>query len=92
MPTLRIILDGDGCWPDASDAEHGEQLQHAVPSVALLPGGMTSGRASVGIRIDLPDGRFVVAQTSLALFRAAVAAFNGREQYIAEQAKRGGSA
>lgn len=39
--------------------------------VVVLSGGMASGKASVAIRIDLPDGRTVVAETSARLFASA---------------------
>jgi hypothetical protein len=36
---------------------------------------MASGKPSVMLRIDLPDGRVVLAETSLRLFAAAAHAF-----------------
>jgi ABC-type uncharacterized transport system permease subunit len=39
--------------------------------VALLRGGMQSGAPSVTLRLDLPDGRVVLTETSLALFALA---------------------
>lgn len=37
----------------------------------MLEGGMKSGAFSVGLRLDLPDGRVVVAETSWAALKAA---------------------
>lgn len=39
--------------------------------ITALAGGMMSGAPSVMLRLDLPDGRTVLAQTSLRLFLAA---------------------
>jgi hypothetical protein len=36
--------------------------------VAVLDGGLVSGRPSVAIRLDLPDGQVVVAETTARLF------------------------
>jgi uncharacterized protein (UPF0371 family) len=91
MPMLNIKLDGDNCWPDLADKPEGELIETQTIEVALLPGGMSSGKASVAIRIDLPDGRTVIAQTSQELFDAAARAFRGRLEYLAELARKGGS-
>lgn len=85
MPALTIKLDGDQCWPDlAEKRDAGQLIQTETLEVALLPGGMASGKASVAIRIELPDGRTVIAQTSQELFDAAARAFRGRLEYLAE--------
>lgn len=83
MPVLNIILDGDGCWPDAHpDQAHVMNcIEHGAMSVALLRGGMESGAHSVTFRIDAPDGRIVLAQTSLALFLNAARMFQARLEY-----------
>ncbi len=67
---LGIIVHshGDGVWRDLQ----GRQVIHlgneAPPiQIAALDGGTVAGRPSVAIRLDLPDGRTVVAETSLAL-------------------------
>jgi hypothetical protein len=91
MPMLTIKLDGDRCWPDLADKSEEQLIEIQNLEVALLPGGMQSGKASVAIRIDLPDGRTIIAQTSQELFDAAARAFRGRLEYLAEQAKKGGS-
>lgn len=46
--------------------------------VGALAGGMASGRASVAFCFTLPDGRVVVAETSLALFLLAADALRAR--------------
>ena len=66
---MNIKLDGDNAWPDLreKDVIH---LANDAPAieVALLDGGLVSGRPSVAIRIDLPDGRTVLAETTARLF------------------------
>lgn len=93
---MRIILDGDGCWPDLlGKMERVELGKKASVSMALLPQSTASGKAAVSIRIDLPNGEVTIAQVTLDLLRAAVRAFDGREQYLADEAaaaKKGGDA
>jgi hypothetical protein len=72
MPNLSIHPNGDGCWPDMAQAIRSGQVIHVQDlEVAGLAAGMTSGKPSVAIRIDLPDGRIVFAETSLRLFLTA---------------------
>lgn len=73
MIPLDVILQGDGCWPDlrgrsAPDCTHVRSGGDGKMAVAVLERGMTSGKPSVALRIDLPDGRTVVAETSARLF------------------------
>lgn len=68
MPSLRVLTDGVGAWPDAKKAMW---LDDSRIQIAALPQGMASGRASVAIRVDLPNGRAVIIQTSLRAFHAA---------------------
>jgi hypothetical protein len=84
VPALNLFLDGDDCWPDLKPLMAEGRVVHlgngAPPiGLAVLPGGMASGAPSVMLRIDLPDGRAVLAETSLALLvtaaRAAVARY-----------------
>lgn len=91
MPALVIKLEGDHSWPDLADKPDGQIIDIQTIEMALLPGGMASGKASVAIRIDLPDGRVVIAQTSQELFDAAARAFRARLEYLAELAAKGGS-
>lgn len=75
MIHMGIILDGDGAWPDL-----GEKTVHktTVDSVTALAAGMVSGNTSVAVRVNLPDGSVVIAETSLRLFLGAAAAFRAR--------------
>jgi hypothetical protein len=76
MNQLVIKLNGDNAWPDLQDkdvihiADGGPPIQ-----VAILDHGMTSGRPSVAIRIDIPDGRTIIAETTARLFCNAAKAF-----------------
>lgn len=73
--SIKLDVDGDGAWPDfdAAKAKRGELI-----ALSALPGGMASGRPSIGMRIRLDDGSEVFAETSLQIFQAAAAAFRGR--------------
>lgn len=70
MNGLTINLDGDKAWPDLQEKR--ERIVHlgngTVIEVAALEGGMASGRTSLALRLNLPDGQVVIAETSLALF------------------------
>ena len=89
MSTIHIILDGHGCWPDCTD-EHDKQMIDTVVSVAFTPKGTLQGNPVIGIRLQRPDGSFTVARVTLAAWRAATRAFEGREQYLADLERRGG--
>ena len=83
MASLTMIMDGDNCWPDLKDKVGTDAVIHlgndAPPlQVALLDKGMGSGRPSVTLRLDLPDGRVVLAETSLRLFATAARGFAAR--------------
>lgn len=69
---LSIHMDGDNAWPDLKETGFTEGHFSAV---AILDGGMTSGKPSVALRITLPDGRTVIAQTTARLFCMAGRAF-----------------
>lgn len=75
MIAMNINLDGDNAWPDIRDKEIIHLANGSPPiSVAVLNGGLASGRPSIAIRIDLPDGRTVVAETTARLFCGAARA------------------
>lgn len=68
MAAINIIPNGDGSFPHmAGKVVH--EVEHL--SITGLSGGMASGRPSVAIIIELPDGSFVFAQTSLRLLLTA---------------------
>lgn len=83
MLGLTLILDGDNAWPDLKDKQKAGKLvwlndAHPAPQITALAGGMMSGKTSIAIRIDLPDGTTVVQETSLTLFLAAADAFRAK--------------
>jgi len=94
MPSITLLLNGDGCWPDLGATE--EEIDANIASgrltwlgngskpiqVALLDKGMQSGNPSVSIRFDLPDGKTVVAETSLKLFYTAARAMLARYPHL----------
>lgn len=65
MMRLDIALDGDNAWPDLAGKP---VIDGRLAGVACLADGMASGNPSVGLRVELPDGQTVIAQTSLRLF------------------------
>lgn len=74
---LDTITNGDDCWPDLGRRGYVEGNWVAL---ARLYKGTRNGYSSVTARIELPDGRVILAQTTLALLRAAVAAFEAADQ------------
>lgn len=64
---------------DAQAAVDSGQLIHLTTPIEVggLPRGMTSGRASVSFCFTLPDGRVVLAETSMRLFKVAADALYG---------------
>lgn len=67
MPDVRIFLDGDGAFNDLADELEGGAL---LERVAVLRGGMQSGKASVALLIRTREGRPIMAETSLELYLA----------------------
>jgi hypothetical protein len=71
MPHLNIITNGDNCWPELKD----NFIPGELVGIARLPHGTASGKPTVIVRIELPDGQTVLAQTTQALLSAAIRAF-----------------
>lgn len=79
MIAMTIILDGDAAFEDLQGRDVIHLADGAPPiQVAVLDGGLASGRPSVALRIDLPDGRAVVAETTARLFVTAARAIVAR--------------
>lgn len=93
MPEIRIFTNGDGCWPDlegmAERLADGRVIHStdAAIQLARLPGGMKSGASSVTVRIDLPDGRVALIETSLAALKAGVGALVAADEHDAALAR-----
>jgi hypothetical protein len=79
MLTIHTILEPEDHWIDLLDKEV-IYLGDDAPPIGLvaMPGGMTSGQTSVSIRLDLPDGRVVIVETSLTELLSAVKAIQTR--------------
>lgn len=81
MVSLKLIMEGDGAWPDLAERlarSIGEIPQTEDLEIAALRGGMSSGKPSIMIRFNLPDGKVALGQTSLALFLSAAEAFKAK--------------
>lgn len=91
MSAINTIMRGDGAFADLSkEPEKAVFVPADSPiHVALLDGGMMSGRPSVAIRLDLPDGKSVVAQTSARLFVAAARAIMARHPDLFQDGPEG---
>lgn len=75
MPQLKIVMDAEGAWPDLrKKLANGKAKWLSTEgelALGVLPHGMKSGQPSVAIRIDLPNGHTVVAETSAKVLVAA---------------------
>jgi hypothetical protein len=82
---ISILLNRDGCWPDLIEKrKRGDLIDLMgsdvgnILSVAALPGGTVQGNTTVTLRLDLPDGKTVLTEVTLKLWRAALEAFEAR--------------
>ena len=79
MIALTIDLNGDNAWPDLRGKPFIHLGNDAPPiQVALIDHGMASGRPSIAIRLDLPDGQTVIAETTARLFVSAARGIESR--------------
>ncbi len=82
MPKLHILLDDDptnGAFQEAHERlKDREVIRGEITVIGALPKGMSGGRTSIFLSVELEDGRVAFAETSLALFQVAAAAFHGR--------------
>lgn len=74
MTVVKLIIDGEGCWPDAIP-DNPKMIDATGPdgskiTFAGLPRGTRGGKPTVTIRIDLPDGRFILTETTLQLLKS----------------------
>lgn len=71
MPSLRVMMDVETTGFDVLKGVDPDDVIHleegARIEVGALAGGMVSGKPSVAFAFRLPDGKVVVAETSLAL-------------------------
>lgn len=73
---LTIVLNGDNCWPELKERGF---IQGVFVALARLPNGTVGGRSSVMARIETDSGQVVLAETTLALLRSAVQAFDAAD-------------
>lgn len=84
MPLITVLFQEPGAppvWGDLADRLDVYDLmgRNAPPiSAAIVIGGMESGLPAVTFRIELPDGRTVLAETSGRAICALAAAIRGR--------------
>lgn len=82
MNGIKVVLEGDNCWPELREKmARGEVIhlgQGTVIGLAVLPAGMQSGKPSIMFRLDLPDGKTVMAETSWQLLRFACDTISAR--------------
>lgn len=89
MVLATLHTNGDNCWPELLEKIERNEVVQADPAAlqfARLPGGMKSGASSVTIRVDLPDGRVVLVETSLKMLVAVARAFEAADAGDAERA------
>lgn len=82
MIQVNLFLDGDGCWPDANPGNPKCEWIDAPTSIgfARLPMGTQQGGSTVTIRVNRPDGTFVMTQTSMKAFLSVAQAFEAKEE------------
>jgi hypothetical protein len=79
MVALSLILHGDLAFPELKDKPVIHLGNDAPPIViAGLEHGTESGAPSIVMRLDLPDGQTVLAETTLKLFLTAADALRTR--------------
>jgi hypothetical protein len=101
MIPWRVMFgdDGAGVWPDLEAKIAAGTLIHVGQeggeiAISMISNGVkcASGgtRPSVALRIDLPDGKTVLLETSAAMFLAAADAVRGRLTFLANRGDEDG--
>lgn len=78
------VLFGDGQFQDWKDKKI-THIKDAAVRVAVLDKGMTSGKPSVAVGIELPDGQVVIFETSARLFCTAGLAIQARHPGLLDE-------
>lgn len=82
MPALNLAFMGlqdETPWPDLKGKSVIHLGKGAPPiGVAVMEHGMTSGQPSIAMRLTLPNGETVIAETSARLFCTAARAIISR--------------
>lgn len=79
MTMIHLVLEGDGAFRDLQGKE--DRVIHLSDkpfTVAALDQGTTGGMPSVVIRLDLPDGRVVLQETTARLWVTVARALRGK--------------
>lgn len=76
MPAMDVLTDGDNCWPELREKGF---ITGKWVGIARLSNGTALGNSTVTVRIELPDGRTVLAETTLRLLSMAMVAFSAAE-------------
>jgi len=64
MISFRVFLDGEGAFKDIPQER---VVEGALTHAACLANGTKSGRPSVSFLIEMPDGSYVLTQTTARL-------------------------
>lgn len=82
---LAVVMDGDNAWPDLAEKfEKGEAVDGAIAGITALPNGTSEGRCSIALRIELADGKTVIAQTTARLLAVAIQGLEARHGSFTE--------
>lgn len=73
--TIKVDLEGDGAF---SDIPLDQVITGEIQRVTCLEDGTKSGKPSVALLIALPDGRYVFAETTWALWETVTGALRGK--------------
>lgn len=77
MTMLHIAIMRKGDPPPLEGADLAQWHSTVVDTAMVLEGGMRSGAPSVAFTMPLPDGKFVFAETTLALLIMFMSAARG---------------
>ena len=78
MPVIKLILDGDNAFFDLQGRESDIIHRTGPFTVVALARGMKSGHPSLAIRIDLPEKKVLIQETSVAAWLAVARALEGK--------------
>jgi hypothetical protein len=81
MIALDLNLNGAEAWE--LDTANVIYVTEGMLGVAVVPHGMRSGEPSVLLRVDLPSGHTVIAETSWRLLSTAVQAIAAQHGWMA---------
>jgi uncharacterized protein (UPF0371 family) len=77
MIKMSVIFD-EPAWPELLNNDKLIYLQNQPVGIACIDKATSKGKPSVALRIELPDGRTVIAETTARLFCTAAKAIEAR--------------